>query len=91
MGAILRPGGPSQSIPTSWFTPEITTPDDTVQDVDIVISIGADEKLLSRLNELDNANAETCTTSGKGSDAKWRLAVEDVIPTLWKFANLSSA
>jgi len=60
-----------------------------VQDVDIVMCIGADEKLLSRLNELDNA--ETCTTSGKGSDAKWRLGVEEVIPTLWKFANLSSA
>lgn len=87
MGAILRPGGPSQSIPSSWFTPEVTTPD-TTQDVDIVMCIGADEKLLSRLNELDNA--DTCTTSGKGSDAKWRLSVEDVIPTLWKFANVSS-
>ncbi|KAF8508074.1 glycosyltransferase family 20-domain-containing protein [Gautieria morchelliformis] len=89
VGAILRPGGPSEAIPTSWFTPEVTAPDDTVQDVDIVICIGADEKLLSRLNELDNA--ETCTTSGKGSDGKWRLNVEEVIPTLWKFANLTNA
>jgi len=51
--------------------------------IDLVLCIGADEKLLSRLNELHNA--ETVTTSGKGSDAKWRLDVKEVVGALWRF------
>ncbi|KAF8512946.1 alpha-trehalose-phosphate synthase [Hysterangium stoloniferum] len=83
VGAILRPGGPAESIPTMWFSPAETGPS---TEVDLLFCLGGDEKLMSRLNEVDNA--ETVTTSGKESDAKWRLAVSDVIPTLWKFAGL---
>jgi trehalose 6-phosphate synthase/phosphatase len=66
-----------------WFSPTETGPS---TEVDLLLSIGGDEKLLSRLNEVDNA--ETVTTSGKESDAKWRLAVPDVIPTLLRIADL---
>lgn len=52
--------------------------------IDFVMAIGGDQKLLRRLNELDNA--ETVTTGWKGSDAKWRLAKEDVLATLLAFA-----
>jgi len=37
-----------------------------------VLAVSSDEKLL-RLNELDNGNAETVSTSGKGFDAKWKV------------------
>lgn len=84
VGAILRPGGPAQSVPTMWFSQAEAEPSQD-SDVDLLLCMGADEKLLSRLNELHNA--ETVTTSGKGSDAKWRLAVPEVIPTLWKFTS----
>lgn len=84
VGAILRPGGPAQSIPTMWFSHPESDPSQDL-DVDLLLCMGTDEKLLSRLNELHNA--ETVTTSGKGSDAKWRLTVPEVIPTLWKFTS----
>ncbi|GJJ09322.1 hypothetical protein Clacol_003544 [Clathrus columnatus] len=84
VGAILRPGGPAQSVPSVWFSHPETEPSQDA-DVDLLLCMGADEKLLSRLNELHNA--ETVTTSGKGSDAKWRLTVPEIIPTLWKFTS----
>jgi trehalose 6-phosphate synthase/phosphatase len=51
------------------------------------MATSGDQKLLRRLNELDNA--ETVTTGSKGSDAKWRLAKEDVLTTLRAFAKYS--
>ncbi|PPQ70001.1 hypothetical protein CVT24_003776 [Panaeolus cyanescens] len=45
-------------------------------DLEFLLAISSDEKLLGRLNELDGA--ETVSTSGKGTDAKWRLRNEDV-------------
>jgi trehalose 6-phosphate synthase complex regulatory subunit len=51
------------------------------------MAIGGDEKLLRRLNELDNA--ETVTTGWKGSDAKWRLPKEEVLDTLRAFAKIN--
>ena len=38
------------------------------------------EKLLTRLNEFDAA--ETVSTSGKGTDAKWRLESEEALEVL---------
>jgi hypothetical protein len=39
--------------------------------------------LLRRLNEFDGA--ETVSTSGKGTDAKWRLESEDTLGVLKGF------
>ena len=40
-------------------------------DRDFSLALGSDEKLLGRLNEFDGA--ETVSTSGKGTDAKWKF------------------
>ncbi|EIN05673.1 hypothetical protein PUNSTDRAFT_145633 [Punctularia strigosozonata HHB-11173 SS5] len=58
---------------------------ETEVDWDFVLAISGDEKLLRRLNELDIA--ETCSTSMRGSDAKWRLKPEDAVKVLEQFAN----
>ncbi len=39
---------------------------------------------MRRLNDLDNA--ETCSTGNKGTDAKWKLKPEAVLPTLARLA-----
>ena len=41
---------------------------------DFVLAVSSDEKLLTRLNELEGA--ETVSTSGKGTDGRWRLGVD---------------
>ena len=38
-------------------------------DLDSVLAVSGDEKLLRRLNEIDAV--ETCSTRGKGTDAQW--------------------
>jgi trehalose 6-phosphate synthase/phosphatase len=48
------------------------TEDGVGSDLDFVLAISADDQMLRRLNEFDGA--ETCSTSGKGTDARWRLA-----------------
>lgn len=58
-----------------------------VNEIDFVLAVSGDEKLLRRLNDLDHA--ETCSTRGKGSDAKWRLEPKDVVSTLLEFAGAS--
>lgn len=55
-------------------------------DLDFVLAVSSDEKLLRRLNEFDNA--ETCSTSGEGTDAKWQLDATEALNTLWQFANV---
>jgi len=40
-------------------------------EIDFLLAISSDEKLLRRLNEFDGS--ETVSTSGRGTDAKWRL------------------
>ncbi|PPQ87717.1 hypothetical protein CVT26_011923, partial [Gymnopilus dilepis] len=42
-----------------------------VHDIDFLLAISSDEKLLRRLGEFDGA--ETVSTSGKGTDARWKL------------------
>ena len=66
-----------------WLSPDATEADDATE-FDYVLALGKDEKLMRRLNELDNA--ETCSTSNKGTDAKWKLEPDQVVPTLWRFA-----
>ncbi|KAG6810498.1 hypothetical protein H0H92_011595 [Tricholoma furcatifolium] len=41
-------------------------------DFDFVLVVSGDEKLLRRMNGVDGA--ETCSTSGRGTDARWRVA-----------------
>lgn len=60
---------------------------DHVSDADFVLAIGTDEKLLRRLNELDNA--ETVSVGTKGTDAKWRLKREDALGLLKHFAGMA--
>jgi hypothetical protein len=56
-------------------------------EVGFVLAMGSDENLLRRLNELEGA--ETCSTSGKGTNAKWRIGKEDVGRMLWQFVNVA--
>lgn len=49
-------------------------------EIDFLLAISSDEKLLTRLNEIDGA--ETVSTSGKGTDGKWRLEGEEVVGVL---------
>lgn len=45
------------------------------EDVDFLLAVSSDEKLLRRLNEFEGS--ETVSTSGKGTDGKWTLESED--------------
>ncbi|KIL62946.1 glycosyltransferase family 20 protein [Amanita muscaria Koide BX008] len=83
VGAILHPGGPARSplssnmARTSWLgTSEFGEGTTVGEDLDLLVALSSDEKLLRRLNEFDNS--ETCSTSGKGTDAKWKLDALEV-------------
>lgn len=67
------------------MSPDVTE-DNSSDDVGFVLAVGSDEKLLRRLNDLDYA--ETCSTSNKGTDAKWKLEPKEVSKVLWSFANV---
>ncbi|KAL1937908.1 hypothetical protein VTO73DRAFT_12658 [Trametes versicolor] len=87
VGAILHPGGPARAgaahAAHAWLAHEVT--EDTDTEFDFVFAVGKDEKLMRRLNELDNA--ETCSSGGvKGTDAKWKLELEQVLPALQRLA-----
>jgi len=86
VGAILHAGGPTHSPlagRAAWLAPE-TLETESVHDTDFVFAIGSDEKLLRRLNELDNA--ETCSTGTKGTDAKWKIKAQEVEAVLEQLA-----
>ncbi|GBE87033.1 Putative alpha,alpha-trehalose-phosphate synthase [UDP-forming] 100 kDa [Sparassis crispa] len=86
VGAILQPGGPAHAAPAprpSWMTSE-TSETAGAGDVDFVLAVGKDEKLMRRLNELDCA--ETVSTGRRGTDAKWKLDPDNAVPALWRFA-----
>jgi hypothetical protein len=86
---VLHPGGPAHSPQMGrapWMSPEPGGVN-PAYDVDFVLAVSSDEKLLRRLNEFDNA--ETCSTRGKGTDARWKLHPGEVIGSLWQFANVS--
>ena len=89
VGAVLHPGGPARSplaavARAAWLDRDGSTEAENATEFDFVLAVGKDEKLMRRLNELDNA--ETCSTSNKGTDAKWKLEPDQVVPTLWRFA-----
>ncbi|RPD60848.1 hypothetical protein L227DRAFT_547270 [Lentinus tigrinus ALCF2SS1-6] len=86
VGAILHPGGPARSPMARhavWISPD-SVESENATEFDFVFAVGKDEKLMRRLNELDNA--ETCSTSGKGTDAKWKLEQPQVVSSLWRLA-----
>jgi trehalose 6-phosphate synthase/phosphatase len=88
VGAVLHPGGPAHSPLAGqavWMSHDVTE-DHSSDDVGFVLAVGSDEKLLRRLNDLDHA--ETCSTSNKGTDARWKLEPREVSETLWSFANV---
>ncbi|KAF9516717.1 glycosyltransferase family 20 protein [Hydnum rufescens UP504] len=65
-----------------------TTPP-TAGEFQIILTLSGDEHLIRRLNRLEGS--ETCSTSGKGSDAKWRLESSDALASLKHFVSHSSA
>ena len=56
------------------------------EDVDFLLAVSSDEKLLRRLNEFDVS--ETVSTSGKGTDGKWKLESEEAVKMLGMFAGV---
>ena len=83
VGAVLHPGGPTPA--PAWLANAEPGESENASEFDFVLAVGKDEKLMRRLNELDGA--ETCSTRAhKGTDAKWSLNVDQVVPTLWRFA-----
>ncbi|KAI0053481.1 glycosyltransferase family 20 protein [Auriscalpium vulgare] len=85
VGAILHAGGPAASPlagRAAWVAPETLEADSVSDDSakDFVLAIGSDEKLLRRLNEL--GTAETCSTSEKGTDARWKVGRREVVGVL---------
>ncbi|KAI6023015.1 hypothetical protein BKA83DRAFT_4272151 [Pisolithus microcarpus] len=52
----------------------------------LMLAIGGDEKSLIQLNELDDA--ETVSTSRRGTDAKWKLDPREVLGVLGALAQV---
>ena len=59
------------------------------EETDFLMAVSSDERLLRRLNE--NDVAETVSTSGKGTDARWRMDYEDVKGVLKGLASVTQA
>ncbi|PFH45853.1 glycosyltransferase family 20 protein [Amanita thiersii Skay4041] len=90
VGAILHPTGPARSPLLgprgAWLSTDVDDATSIGEGLDLLIAISSDEKLLRRLNEFDNS--ETCSTSGKGTDAKWKLDAADAKNVLEMFASV---
>lgn len=90
VAAILQPGGAPQS-PLSgkaaWMAMEAADLDSAGNDLDFILAIGTDERLLRRLNDIDGS--ETCSTSGKATEAKWQLDPSESIDVLKQLAKAS--
>ncbi|KAI0270653.1 alpha-trehalose-phosphate synthase [Gloeopeniophorella convolvens] len=82
VGAILHAGGPTHSPRAAWALSDES--ESIAHAKDFVLALGRDEKLLRRLGELDDA--ETCSTGAGGTDARWRLAREEVVGVLAQLA-----
>jgi hypothetical protein len=92
VAAVLQPGGPIRSPPNgrfAWLHANVFDADYLTNDgVDFLLAVGNDEKLIRQLKEVNNA--ETCSVSGKGMGAKWRIDTEDVTKALWHFVDVPS-
>ncbi|KAI5891466.1 uncharacterized protein SCHCODRAFT_02629180 [Schizophyllum commune H4-8] len=84
VGAIMHPGGPAHS-PLAGRAAWMRDVDGALDpgDLDFALVISGDEKLLRRMNDFDQA--ETCSTSGKGTEARWKLDPEEVLNVLGAF------
>lgn len=97
VNAILHPGGPTQhqhplSGRTAWISSELEGPGNRGTELDFLMAMSGDEKLLRRLNEFDAA--ETCCTIGgraRGTDARWRVETGKVGEVLAIFAGVADA
>ncbi|GLB44271.1 putative trehalose-phosphatase [Lyophyllum shimeji] len=88
VGAIMHPGGPARSpLSRAWMSADVLD-EPAGGDFDFILAVSGDEKLLRRLNEFDEA--ETCSTSGRGTDARWRLEADRVIGVLGKLAEVGA-
>ncbi|KAJ3895267.1 glycosyltransferase family 20 protein [Lentinula edodes] len=93
VGAILHPDGPAQS-PFAGARPWMTITESEVvpssaqigEKWDCILGLSSDENLLRRLAEL--SIAETCSTSGKGTDASWKIERVRVLPFLESLASV---
>ena len=56
------------------------------EDVDFLLAVSSDEILLRRLNEFNGS--ETVSTSGKGTDAMWKLESEEAVKALGMFMGI---
>lgn len=86
VGAILNPAGPAHSHTPggpAWISADAMDLEDATH-FDFVLAISKDEKLMRRLNDLDNA--ETVSTNNRGTDAKWKLEPKEVLPVLTRFS-----
>ncbi|KAI6022046.1 hypothetical protein EDC04DRAFT_2900943 [Pisolithus marmoratus] len=91
VGTILYPGGPACSplgggaglvTPTKMASGRVSSAEEST----LALGIGGDEKLLKRLNELDDA--ETVSTSRRGTDARWKLDPREVLGVLGTLAQI---
>ena len=57
------------------------------EDVDFLLAVSSDEKLLRRLNEF--GVSETVSTSGKGTDGKWKMDSEEAVKMLSMFTGVA--
>ena len=78
---VMEEGGTPVRVPL--LLPDAADAENSTE-FDFVLAVGKDEKLMRRLNELDNA--ETCSTSNRGTDAKWKLDPDQVVPALQRFS-----
>lgn len=88
VGAIMHPGGPAHS-PLAGRAAWMRDVDGDVVpgDLDFALVISSDEKLLRRMNDFDEA--ETCSTSGKGTEARWKLDCKEVLKIITAFGKAS--
>ncbi|KAH8112031.1 glycosyltransferase family 20-domain-containing protein [Phellopilus nigrolimitatus] len=90
VGAILAPGGPARSPVAAtpralWMGMALDADAGLETDLDFVLALGKDEKLLRRLNELECAETASCAGSGVGTDAKWRVEPGEAVVVLRQF------
>ncbi|KAJ7480172.1 alpha,alpha-trehalose-phosphate synthase [Mycena galericulata] len=71
-----------------WMSPEVDGDGIAHGDLDLVLAVTGDEKLIRRLNEFDYA--ETVATGRKATDAKWKLDAGKVLETLGVFASVAA-
>ena len=93
VGSILAPGGPLASPYVAspramWFSNISSEDTDLLTDIDFVLAVSGDEKLLRRLGELEFAETVSITAgdgTGKYTSARWRVEKKDVLDVLTRF------